>query len=128
MQRDMTFDFDRPDLAQAMEDLTLEQIDALPFGVIRVDRDGRVVLLSRTEAELSGFGKRPAIGKIFFSDIAPCMGVDEFQGRIQRARERGHLDLEFGWVGDFSDRDRQLRVRVQSASDGGIWVCINRND
>jgi photoactive yellow protein len=123
----MTLDFDRPDLARAMEDLTLEEIDDLPFGVILVDAEGHVVLLSRTEAELSGFGKRPAIGKIFFSDIAPCMGVDEFQGRIQRARAHGHLDLEFGWVGDFSDRNRQLKVRVQSAAHGGIWVFINRN-
>ncbi len=123
----MTLDFDRPDLAHAMEKLSLEQIDELPFGVIRVDPEGCVVLLSRTEAELSGFGKRPAIGKIFFSDVAPCMGVDGFQGRIQRAREHGHLDLEFGWVGDFSDRNRQLRVRVQSASDGGIWVFMDRS-
>jgi len=122
----MSVDFDQPDLARAMEKLSPEQIDALPFGVIRVDPDGRVALLSRAEAELSGFGKRPAIGKIFFSDIAPCMGVDEFQGRIQRARAHGHLDLAFGWVGDFSDRNRQLKVRVQSASDGGIWVFINR--
>jgi photoactive yellow protein len=123
----MPVDFEQPDLAQAMEMMSPEQIDDLPFGVIRVDADGRVVLLSRTEADLSGFGKRPAIGKIFFSDIAPCMGVDEFQGRIQRARAHGHLDLAFGWVGDFSDRHRQLKVRVQSASDGGIWVFINRD-
>jgi photoactive yellow protein len=122
----MTLDFDRPDLARAVEALSPEQVDALPFGAIRVDPEGRVVLLNRTEAELSGFGQRPAIGKIFFSDIAPCMGVEEFQGRIQRARAHGHLDLAFGWVGDFSDRGRQLRVRVQSASDGGIWVFIDR--
>ena len=122
----MTLDFDRPDLARAVEALSPEQVDALPFGAIRVDPEGRVVLLSRTEAELSGFGQRPAIGKVFFSDIAPCMGVEEFQGRIQRARAHSHLDLAFGWVGDFSDRDRQLRVRVQSASDGGFWVFIDR--
>lgn len=123
----MAPDFNQSDLARTMERLSLEEIDDLPFGVIRVDADGRVVLLSRTEAELSGFGQRPAIGKIFFSDIAPCMGVEEFQGHIQRARAHGHLDLEFGWVGDFSDRNRQLKVRVQSASDGGIWVFINRD-
>jgi photoactive yellow protein len=123
----MPLDFDQPDLARAVELLPEGEIDALPFGVIHINPVGRILLYSKREAELSGYGARPALGKLFFSEVAPCMGVEGFEGRIQRARAHGHLDLEFGWIGDFSDRNRKLKVRVQSASDGGMWLFINRN-
>jgi len=39
----------------------------------------------------------------------------------------GKLDLEFGWLGDFSDRNRHLRVRVQSASGAGYRIFLKRD-
>jgi photoactive yellow protein len=119
-------DFDTPHLAAEVEKLSRTEIDALPFGAIRLDRDNRVVFYSKAEAKLSGYGDRPSIGKIFFTDIAPCMANPEFTGRIAAARDAGKLDIAFGWVGDFSDRSRELQVRVQSASDGGIWLFLKR--
>jgi photoactive yellow protein len=119
-------DFNTPNLSAEVEKLPRADIDALPFGAIRLDRDNRVVFYSKAEGKLSGYGDRPSIGKIFFTDIAPCMSDPKFTGRIADAREKGKLDIEFGWIGDFSDRSRALQVRVQSASDGGIWLFIKR--
>jgi photoactive yellow protein len=119
-------DFKKPNIAPEVEKLTKADVDALPFGAIRLDRDNRVVFYSKAEARLSGYGERPSIGKIFFTDIAPCMADPKFAERVAAARETGKLDIEFGWVGDFSDRSRELQVRVQSASDGGIWLFIRR--
>ena len=62
----------------------------------------------------------------FFVDVAPCMNTPTFSGRIEKARAAGKYDLEFGWIGDFSDRSRELRVRIQPASDGGCWIFIQR--
>lgn len=121
-------DFDSPDLAAQVEKLRPEQIDTLPFGSIRLDPALRVTFYSKAEAELSGYADRPAIGRIFFSEIAPCMSNPEFLGRIEAARARGKLDLEFTWIGDFADRDRELQVRVLSASDGGVWLFLKRDN
>jgi len=118
--------FDTPDLAREIEKLDEQSIDALPFGAIRLDRSGAVTFFSKAERELSGYGARPTIGKIFFTDIAPCMANEGFRGRLEAARARGTLDLQFSWIGDFADRQRELRVRVQSASDGGVWIFIRR--
>src|SRR5271166_27482 len=112
-------DFDLPNLAEAIEALTPEQIDQLPFGVIGLDTQGAVRLYSKTEAEQSGFGSRPAHGKIYFEDVAPCMNNGYFKGRIDKARAAGKLDICCTFTGDFIDRDRDLTVRVQSAKDGG---------
>lgn len=118
--------FDEPQLARAVEALPSDAVDALPFGAIRLDADGNVRFYSRAEARLSGYGARPALGKRFFTDMAPCMDTEAFRGRIEAAAGTQRLDLEFGWVGDFVDRQRELTVRVQSASDGGCWIFIRR--
>lgn len=119
-------DFATPRLAAEIEKLSDAEIDGLPFGAIRLDQDLRVTFYSKAEAELSGYGYRPALGRLFFSEIAPCMGGEDFLGRISAARARGTLDLEFGWIGDFADRNRAIRVRIQSASGQGVWVFLKR--
>lgn len=119
-------DFDTPDLAREVEKLSPGQIDALPFGAIRLDAQDRVVFFSKAEGRLSGYGDRPTIGKLFFADIAPCMDAAGYSHRIRRSLMQGRLDLEFRWVGDFADAGRELHVRVQSATGGGVWIFMKR--
>jgi photoactive yellow protein len=117
---------DMAGLAKAVEQLPKEAVDALPFGAIRLDDAGLVTFYSAAEAKFSGYGSRPALGKAFFVEMAPCMDTPAFKGRIERGKAAGKYDLEFGWIGDFSDRSRELRVRIQPASDGGCWIFIQR--
>ncbi len=119
-------DFETRNLAEAIESLTAEEIDQLPFGVIGIDADGVVRVFSKTEASQSGYGRRPAQGKVFFTDVAPCMNNPHFKGRIDKARAAGTLNISFTFVGDFEDSNRELSIRVQSAKDGGTWIAIKR--
>lgn len=121
-------DFDTPDLAAVVERLPPEVVDALPFGAIRVDAGGVIQTYSAAERRLSGSGDRVRVGLQFFAEVAPCMDSPEFRGRIERALAAGNLDVEFGWTGDFADADRGLRVRAQSASEGGYWIFMQRED
>jgi photoactive yellow protein len=118
-------DFDAPDLAARVEQLSDAERDALPFGVIHLDRDGTVLFYSATEARLSGNPNSPK-GQNFYA-LSRCMGGDNFRGRIARALEEGAVDLEIAWPGDYGDPNRELRIRVQSAHDGGVWLCIERD-
>ena len=121
-----SIDFDAPDLAARAERASLFELDHLPFGVIRIARDGTVQFYSATEARLSGYGDIP-LGKNLFA-ISDCLGSEEFRGRIERALDKGPVDLEFGWPGDFGDPRRELRIRVQSARNGGLWLFIERDE
>ena len=118
-------DFDAPDLAARIEKLSQYDLDRLPFGVILIDSEGIVQFYSETEARESGYGALP-LGQNLF-EISRCMGSDDFRGRIDRAREQGRVDIEFGWGGDFADPNRDLRIRVQSARAGGYWICVERD-
>lgn len=119
--------FDERQLARAVEALPDEVIDRLPFGAIRLSDDHRVLFYSEAERQQSGSGDLPRVGLDFFSRVAPCMDNPMFRDRLERAREQGRLDLRFTHIGDFEDRDRELTVRVQSASDGGYWIFLQRH-
>lgn len=120
-------DFDEPRLAESVEKLLPEAVNALPFGVVRLDSDGKVVFFSEAERRLSGF-RAETLGRSFFAEIAPCMNTSKFSGRIEAAMATGRLDLAFGHVGDFADISRVLDVRVQSASSGGCWIFLKRGE
>ena len=120
-----TIDFDAPDLAVRIERLSQHELDNLPFGVILLDREGTVLFYSATEARLSGYGENP-LGQNLFK-ISSCMGSDDFRGRLTRAMEAGPVNLEMGWPSDFGDPTRELRIRVQSSRNGGVWLFIERD-
>ena len=120
-----SINFDAPNLATEIEQLSRNELDHLPFGVILLDREGTVLFYSETEARQSGFGKIPTGQNLF--KLSHCMAGDDFQGRIMRAMEKGTIDLEFGWKGDFDDPTRDLRFRVQSSIASGIWIFVERD-
>lgn len=118
-------EFDAPDLAARVEHASQFELDNLPFGVIRLDREGTVQFYSETEARQSGYGQVP-LGRNLF-EISSCLGSDDFRGRIERAMAHGPVDLEIGWSGDYDDPARDLRIRVQSSRSGGVWLFIERD-
>ena len=117
---------DDPTLPARVTTLSPAELDSLPFGVIRLDADGKVTFYSKTEAELSGYGDRRAIGRDFFTQMAPCLATPERLRRIDQARREGTLDISFEQIGDFDDAERELHVRVVSARGGGLWLFLER--
>jgi photoactive yellow protein len=120
--------FDTPHLARAIKALPPALRDRLPYGCILIDREGMVELFSEAERRLSGSGTRRRLGLQFFTEAAPCMNNAAFRGRIERAFVDGQADLEFGWIGDFDNAERSLRVRAQSATGGGCWLFMLREE
>jgi photoactive yellow protein len=116
--------FAAPNLATHIERLSQFELDRLSFGVILIDGDGTVMFYSQTEAQQSGYGRVP-LGQNLFA-VSSCMGGDDFRGRIRRAMADGPVDLAFELPGDYGDPNRALHVRVQSARQGGVWICIAR--
>lgn len=122
----MTPSIDDDAFVSGIDRLSTAAIDALPFGVIRLDARGDVTFFSAVEARQSGVGDRPVLGHRFFAELAPCMWTAEFKRRFDEAAAAGTLDMTFDQVGDFDDRTRHLRVRARSATGGGLWLFIDR--
>jgi photoactive yellow protein len=57
-------------------------LDALPFGVIVVDRTGTILEYNAYESKLAGLSRARVVGRNFFHDVAPCTAIREFEGRF----------------------------------------------
>lgn len=93
-------------------ELTVEQADALPWGVVRLVGDGVIERYNSVESSISHRRPSEVIGKHFFREVAPCTAVKEFEGRLQalRATKRSGADeIEF----QFRFPDRSMRVRIR---------------
>ncbi len=116
--------FDTPDLANAIEALSADEIDNLPFGVVLLDRDGTVKIHNKVRTREAGRGGMPTVGLSFFTEVAPCMDNGHFKGRLEKARAAGKFDISFEFIGDFANRDSELSIRAQPSSDGGTWIFM----
>jgi photoactive yellow protein len=120
-----SIDFNATDIAAQAEEARQSDLDALPYGVIKLDRRGIVKFYSETEARLSGYDFIP-LGQNLF-DVSQCASREDLRARIMRAMENAPVDLEMAWFGDPNNPMREMRIRVQSARDGGVWMFIERD-
>ncbi|GAC1403383.1 MAG: hypothetical protein NVSMB64_05040 [Candidatus Velthaea sp.] len=85
-------------------ELTPDELDRYPVGVITVDRTGRIVRYNRAESAFARRKPHEVIGRSFFSEIAPCTAVREFAGRFEAfaqkrdsGAEKFDFTFSFGW-------------------------------
>lgn len=63
-------------------ELSREQLDALPYGVITLDRRGLILRYNYAEAAFARRTGKETIGLGFFTEVAPCTNVQAFKGRF----------------------------------------------
>jgi photoactive yellow protein len=85
-------------------DLSRDELDDLPFGVITLDRLGKVLRYNRFEELLACRSAETTVGLYFFTDIAPCTNVQAFRGRFDTFAsstdagvERFDFSFNFRW-------------------------------
>lgn len=116
--------------AQELAELDGPDIDALPFGLIAVDRAGTILQYNSYESRMARLAKERVIGRNFFLDVAPCTAVKEFQGRFERfAAEGGDGTESFDFVFHFAFGSQHVNITfVRSAKVGQIRILVNRYD
>lgn len=82
--------------------LTDAELGALPFGMIELDAVGTVRQYNAAEQALSGKTVQSVIGKNFFTDVAPCTAVSDFQGRFTTFMRDGGDPVSFTFTFPFS--------------------------
>lgn len=114
-------ELDHPILETAAElaatDIFDESIlDALPLGVVVLDRFGTVVKYNRFEEQLARRQRRDVIGRSFFEDVARCTNVPQVAGIFRQHIGANALDHDLEWSFDlpFHPRPRDVRLLLRS--------------
>jgi photoactive yellow protein len=106
-----------------VKDLTEVELEQLPFGAIQLDTNGRILRYNGFESKLSGIHKNRALGKHFFTELAPCTNVKEFYGRFQEgvARKRMHEKFRYHFSFKKNPIDVTITLFYSDLTDS-IWV------
>jgi photoactive yellow protein len=117
---------DSPDLFELSED----EIDELPFGLISVDHEGNIEQYNSYESRLARLSKDRVIGRNFFRDVAPCTAVQGFQGRFERFVSEGGDGAEsFDYVFPFVFGRQHVNITfLRSGKSKQIKILVNRYD
>lgn len=102
----MNFD-DTGCLAQ-LEAMSAQAFDELAFGVVRMRDDGEVVAYNTWESSMSGLSRDRVLGRIFFSDVAPCTNNYLVAKRFMREPE---LDATLDYI--FTLRLKPVAVKLR---------------
>lgn len=87
-----------------------KQLDELPFGVIELDAEGVVTAYNRAEAALARTQVERVLGRNFFTEVAPCTAVREFEGRFRRFLDGDEKLEQFDFT--FSFREGPVGVEI----------------
>jgi photoactive yellow protein len=101
--------FDDAGLLDALESASLDGIDALPFGLIVMDRAGRVLGYNAAESRLSGLPRDSVLGRNFFADVGPCTNNYLV---AQRYADQQELDEQLDYVFTFRMAPTPVRLRL----------------
>ena len=116
--------------ADKLFDLSEDEVDTLPFGLISVDHDGNIEQYNSYESRLARLPKDRVIGRNFFRDVAPCASVQEFQGRFERfVQGTGDAAESFDFEFRFAFGRQFVNITfVRSVKNKQIKILVNRYD
>jgi photoactive yellow protein len=106
-------------------------LDAYPDGVITLAGDGSILRYNKTEASLARRSADETIGRNFFTDIAPCTAVKDFQGRFDafvadrtKAVDRFDFVFRFAW----GRQDVSITMLRKPDSDEVTLIVARRSE
>ncbi|MEA2489181.1 MAG: hypothetical protein QOH21_973 [Acidobacteriota bacterium] len=101
------------------------ELDGLPFGAIRLDKDGKVLSYNAAEGKITGRDPKQVIGKNFFTDVAPCTNVQAFAGRFREGVGKKDMHVIFPYRFDFQMAPRDVSVTLfYSKQTDTAWVFV----
>ena len=109
----LQLNFDQPDLATRLGELSDVELDTLEFGVIGFDADKLVRRYNAFESNCAGLSPQRVLGRDLFTTVAPCMNNFMVAQRFEDAHDSGSdLDVTIDYVLTLRMRPVKVRLRL----------------
>ncbi|MBD1208171.1 MAG: PAS domain-containing protein [Ignavibacteria bacterium] len=112
---------------QKLAALHRTEADTLDFGVVKVDDAGVIQLFNKYESELAGIAPNDAIGKNYFTQLAPCTNNRLFFGRFKDGVAANNLNVALPYT--FTYKMRPTNVQIHLYRDGATktnWIFVKK--
>ncbi len=103
--------------------LSPTELDKLPYGLICLDAQGRIVHYNDTESRLAKLPKERVIGRSFFGEVAPCARVREFEGEFKElVRDPSAVRVRsFDFIFRFRHSEQHVTIVMTPARQRGLY-------
>jgi len=117
-------DFAGPGVLAWLEAASPAGMDALPFGVVGMSRDGTVLIYNAAEGAFSGLTPSRVIGRDFFRSVAPCTNNYMIAQRFESEPE---LDATISYVFTLRMSPTPVRLRLLSSPAAArMYLLVER--
>lgn len=113
----------RPGCPTVLPPVDFATLDLLPYGIIVTDRRGTILYYNRREEEIAQRQREDVVGKNFFTDVAPCTQVREFQHRFERT-VAGESVAAFRFVFPFPAGPRTVEISLTGFDHETSRLCL----
>jgi photoactive yellow protein len=102
-----------------------DDLDTFELGVVKLDRNGVIRFFNKAEARFVHRHAHDALGRHYFTDVAPCAAVKDFQGRFIGfiADEQSHV-LTFGFFYKFGWGHKQVAITLLKRDAAAQFIYI----
>jgi photoactive yellow protein len=119
----MKHEFDRPDLAEWLATQSEDHYHELDFGLVRLNQEGMVVAYNQALTDLTGVTGEYALGKHFFTEVAPC--TNNFM--VAEKYSQPTLDETLPYMFTYVTAPMKVRLRLIKDSDGNASLLAVNN-
>jgi photoactive yellow protein len=117
-------DMTEPALIERLALATDAELDALDFGVIKLDPDGRLLAYNAYESAATGLSRERLLGRPFFSEIGLCMNNALV---AERFAQQSEFDISLDYLFTLRMKLSPVRLRLlKSASVTARFVLVRR--
>ena len=121
---DSALTFQGDDLDAKLDGASEEELDRADFGIIKIDDDGQILFFNQYESDLSGVDPEDAVGKNFFTEVAPCTNNRLFRGRFKKGLRKNHLDETFTYTYTYRMRPTLVNIHLYRDTRGDNWIMV----
>ena len=104
---------------EQVSEMSKEELDGLPIGVITLAPDGTVKRYNKAEADLARKDIAKTIGSNFFTEVAPCTANANFQGKFEDliAKEWGITNFDYLFKFPWGDKNVHVTFIKKKGAD-----------
>ena len=116
------------DEADRLAKISARDLDSLPYGAILLDESGRILSYNDTESRMARLPIEAVLGRNFFTEVAPCTRVKEFEGRFRAlASGQGLPVVSFDFIFPFPfGAPRVAELLTRGANPGTVIMALLR--
>lgn len=119
----MSPEFSSVNIIAWLEEQGDQVYNSLPFGLVKMNTDGIIVAYNKAESDIAGVATENAIGKHFFTGVAPC--TNNFM--VAEKYNSPEVDEELDYMFTYVTQPTKVRLRLlKSAGHSHQYLLVKK--